>query len=180
MRFGGELSFEGSCTCAPTATPAAATLCRGCCIRRRSARSVGARDDIGQRDRVRLILTWVRPARLISHCDEQGRDMLAVPADLGKGWARASGRNARWRQVDADVVGLRVGASNLSARARVIETDVLDRLPAYVFFAALCGTRSDEAPESAVAERRDRFREWCCQSRRTLTRAPSGTGLVAA
>ena len=94
-------------------------------------------------------------ARLIAHGDEQRRDVLAVLARLGERGAGAIRLNALGRQIDADGVGLGVGALDPALRARFGDLHVLDDAPPRVVEPAQERSSTEQTAKSAVAERRE-------------------------
>ncbi len=108
--------------------------------------------------RLRRLLE-LRRAELIAHGDEQSRHVLAVPVDLRKGRARALRRDAGRRELDRDLVGVGLGAADLTLRRRLLDLDVLDRVTAHVVVAAQESAGSEQSAQRSVVERRDRFRE---------------------
>ena len=103
--------------------------------------------------RLRRLAPRLRAARLIAHGDEQRGDVLAVLPRLGECRAGAVRLNAVGRQIDADRVGVGVGALDAALRARFGDLDVLDDAASRVVEPAQERSCAEQTAKSAVAER---------------------------
>jgi hypothetical protein len=83
-------------------------------------------------------------ARLIAQRDEQRRNVLAVPSVARRvGRTRAARREAARRELQRHLVRIRVGATDMPARARILDDDVFDRVPAHVIVTAKVRARTE-------------------------------------
>ena len=98
-------------------------------------------------------------ARLIAQRDEEGRYVFAMPVDLRKSRTSALRREPRRRELELNVVRLCLGAANVTARSRVADLDLIDRVPAHVVVTSKEGSGAEQAAQRSVVERGDRVRE---------------------
>ena len=116
------------------------------------------------RVRMRLVRRLARSARCVAACliaqrDEKRRHVFAVPVDLGKSRTSALRREPRRRELELNVVRLCLGAADVTARSRVADLDLIDRVPAHVVVTSKEGSGAEQAAQRSVVERGDRVRE---------------------
>lgn len=132
--------------------------------------------------RVRELLRWraarirLRAARLIAERDEERRNVLAVPVDLGKRRAAALGADPVGREADVHAVRGRLGAADLTPRASVLDGHLVDGVASYVIVAAKERAGPEQAPERSIVERGDGIGEGGRQVMRPA-RAPGRQGV---
>jgi hypothetical protein len=91
-------------------------------------------------------------ARLVAHCDQERRDVLAVLAGLLERGARAVRRDALAAQADRDFVGLRIRALDAPLGARLVDAHVFDDLAFLVVESAQERPGAQEAAQTAVRQ----------------------------
>ena len=105
------------------------------------------------------LLAFLPRARLVAEGDEERGDVLAVPVDLRERRTSALGREAGRRELELHVVGLGLGASDVAARRRIADLDLVDGVTPDVIVPAEKSARSEEPAQRSVIERGDRVRE---------------------
>jgi hypothetical protein len=89
---------------------------------------------------------------LVSDCDEQRGDVLAVLTGLGEGWARAVGLDSGGRQLDVHDVGFGIRATNASAGDGITHVDRVDDLASGVVEAPEKCSCAEEATQATVTK----------------------------
>ena len=91
-------------------------------------------------------------ASLVAHRDQQRRDVFAVLIGLLEGRTGALRRDAFAAEANGHLVGLRIGAFDLSGGVRFGDSDLLDHLAFLVVEAAQEGAGAEQASEATIGE----------------------------
>jgi len=95
----------------------------------------------------------LRAARLVAQRDQQRRDVLAMAAVArSERRARTARRETAGRKLERDLVGIRIGPAHVAPSPRVLDDDVLDRVPPDVVVAAEVGTGAEQTPQRAIVQ----------------------------
>jgi hypothetical protein len=89
---------------------------------------------------------------LVSNCDEQRGDVLAVLTGLGEGGARAVGLNSGGCELDVYDVGFSIRAANASGRDGITHVDPVDDLAPGVVKASEECACAEEAAQATVTK----------------------------